>query len=113
MTINNGHLTNHLGLYQPTQPFVKHDLPLWVEEEEEEEDFYRSSPYPFFTLESIVGSRKLDEDYLIDNLFKNQPPVAMQIDDREDESLGKPENDPLVELFTTNSNQVLEILRGG
>ena len=44
MISKNGHLTKELVLYPLAQPFVEHDLPLWVEEEEEE-FFYQSSPY--------------------------------------------------------------------
>ena len=37
MTINNGHMAKQLVLYPPTQPSLEHDIPLWLEEEEEDE----------------------------------------------------------------------------
>ena len=37
MTIKNGHMSKQLVLYPPAQPSLEHDLPLWVEEEEEDE----------------------------------------------------------------------------
>jgi len=35
MTIKNGHLSKQLVLYPPAQPSMEHELPLWLEEEEE------------------------------------------------------------------------------
>lgn len=37
MTIKNGHMSKQLVLYPPTQPLLEHDLPLWLEEEDEDE----------------------------------------------------------------------------
>ena len=37
MTIKNGHMSKQLVLYPPVQPSLEHDLPLWLEEEEEDE----------------------------------------------------------------------------
>ena len=34
MTIKNGHLSKKLVLYPHAQPYLEHDLPLWLEEEE-------------------------------------------------------------------------------
>lgn len=39
MTIKNGHMSKQLVLYPPAQPLLEHDLPLWLEEEDEDE-FY-------------------------------------------------------------------------
>jgi len=68
MTIKNGHLSKQLVLYPLAQPYVEHDLPLWIEDEEEE-DLYQSSLYPVCTLDTAVGSRQLDEDDLIDHFL--------------------------------------------
>ena len=40
MTIKNGHISKQLVLYPPSQPSLEHDLPLWLEEEEEDEVYY-------------------------------------------------------------------------
>jgi len=37
MNIKNGHLSKQMVLYPPAQPSSEHDLPLWLEEEEEDE----------------------------------------------------------------------------
>ena len=37
MKIKNGHMSKQLVLYPPTQPLLEHDLPLWLEEEDEDE----------------------------------------------------------------------------
>lgn len=37
MTIKNGHLSNQLVMYPLAQPSLEHELPLWLEEEEEDE----------------------------------------------------------------------------
>jgi len=36
MTINNGHMPKQLVLYPPAQPLLEHDLPLGLEEEDED-----------------------------------------------------------------------------
>ncbi len=51
MIIKNGHMLRQLVLYPPTQPSLEHDLPLWLEEEEEDE-VYSSQLY---TLEITIG----------------------------------------------------------
>ena len=37
MTIKNGHMSKQLILYPSAQPLLEHDLPLWLEEEDEDE----------------------------------------------------------------------------
>lgn len=51
MTIKNGHISKQLVLYPHTQPSIEHDLPLWLEEEEEDK-FYSAKLY---TLETTMG----------------------------------------------------------
>ena len=50
-TLKNGHFSKQLALYPPTQPSMEHDLPLWVEEAEEDE-VYSSSIY---TVDATIG----------------------------------------------------------
>jgi len=45
MTIKNGHLSKELLFYPPTQHSIECDLPLWVEDEEEDE-FFSYNPLP-------------------------------------------------------------------
>ena len=50
MTIKNGHMSKKLVLYPPAQPPLQHDLPLWLEEEEEDEGYSTH----IYTLEAII-----------------------------------------------------------
>lgn len=50
-TIKNEHLSKQLVLYPPAQPSLEHDLPLWLEKEEEDE-IYSAQLY---TLETSMG----------------------------------------------------------
>ena len=68
MTIKNGHFPKQLVLYPPSQPSLEHDLPLWLEEEEEDE-VYHTTPHPICTLDVMIGGGKLDEDDLIDHIL--------------------------------------------
>jgi len=65
MTIKNGHLSKQLVMYPPAQPSLEHDLPLWLEEEEEDE-VYHTTSYPICTLDTIIRGGKPNEDDLID-----------------------------------------------
>ena len=51
MTITNGNISKLLVIYPPAQPSLGHDLPLWLEEEEEDE-IYTAQLY---TLETTMG----------------------------------------------------------
>ena len=56
MTIKNGHMSKQLILYPPTKPLLEHDLPLWLEEEDEDEVYSA----PLCTLEiSIRENHKM------------------------------------------------------
>ena len=68
MTIKNGNLSKQLVLYPPTQPSIEHELPLWLEEGEEEE-FYQTSLYLVYTLGIVIGGGQLDDDDLIDHIL--------------------------------------------
>ena len=65
MTIKNGHMSKQLVLYPPTQPSLEHDLPLWLEEEEEDEVYFSQ----LYTLETTMGGGQHDEDDLIEHLL--------------------------------------------
>ncbi|MCY6488268.1 hypothetical protein, partial [Actinobacillus pleuropneumoniae] len=67
MTIKNGRLSKQLVLYPPTQPSLEHDLPLWLEEEEEDE-FYSAQ---LNTLETTMGGGQPDEDDLIEHILQS------------------------------------------
>ena len=51
MTIKNGHMSKQLIFYPPTQPLLEHDLPLWLEEEDEDEVYFA----PLCALETAMG----------------------------------------------------------
>ena len=42
MTIKSGSLSKQLVLYPPAQPSIDHDLPIWLEDEED--DLYNTTP---------------------------------------------------------------------
>jgi len=68
MTIKNGHLSKQLVLYHPAQPSLKHDFPLWLEEEEEDE-VYHTTSHPIFNLDVVIRGGKPYEDELIDQIL--------------------------------------------
>ena len=68
MTIKNGHMYKQLVLYPPSQPSLEHDLPLWLEEEEEDE----VSSAQIYALEATIGGGQQDEDDLIEHLLQSQ-----------------------------------------
>ena len=51
MTIKNGHMSKKIVLYPPAQPSLEHDLPLWLEEEEEDEVYSTQ----LYALEATIG----------------------------------------------------------
>ena len=61
MTIKDGHLSKKLVLYPPAQPSLEHDLPLWLEEEEEDEVYFSQ----IYTLETTIGEGQLHQDDMI------------------------------------------------
>ena len=54
MTIKNGHISKQLFLYPPAQPLLDHDLPLWLEEEYEDEVYST----PLCTVEATMGAHE-------------------------------------------------------
>lgn len=53
MTIKNGHMSKQLILYHLAQPLLEHDLPLWLEEEDEDEVYSA----PLCTLGIAMGGK--------------------------------------------------------
>lgn len=88
MTIKNGHFSKKLVLYPLAQPSIEHDLPLWIEEEEEDE-VYHTTSHPICTLDVVIGGGKPDEDDLIDQILQKQSPNTMPLDElvKESESI--------------------------
>ena len=76
MTIKNGPMSKQLVLYPPAQPLLEHDLPLWLEEEDEGEVYST----PLCTVEATRGG-PLTEDDLIKNLIQNPPPSALLLEE--------------------------------
>lgn len=77
MTIKNGHMSKQLILYPPTQPLLEHDLPLWLEEEDEDEVYSAL----LCTLETALGGKPQDEDDMNKNLIQNPPPSVSPLED--------------------------------
>lgn len=69
MTIKYGHFSKQLALYPLAQPSIEHDLPLWLEEENEYE-VYHTTSYPFCTLDAIIGGGQPNEDDPIDQILQ-------------------------------------------
>ena len=67
MTIKNGPLSKQLVLYPPTQLSIDHDLPIWLEDEEDE--VYNTTP--ICTIDFVLRGEHLDEDELIDCVIQN------------------------------------------
>ena len=71
------------------QPLLKQDLPLWLEEEDEDE-FYST---PLCTLEIAMGGKPQDEDDMIENLIQNPSPSAPPLKDTVRETKKNPSTD--------------------
>ena len=89
MSIKNGHFSKQLVLYPSTQLSLDHDIPLWLEEEEEDE-VYRTTSHPICTLDVVIGWGQPDKDDLIDQILLNQPPNTMPLNVIVNESEGNP-----------------------
>lgn len=82
MTIKNGHMSKQLVLYPPTQPLLEHDLPLWLEEEDEDEVYST----PLCAVEATMGRKPQTEDDLIENLIQNPPPSVLPFEELMEET---------------------------
>eukprot|EP00253_Pinus_taeda_P020547 PITA_20547 len=74
MTIKNGPMSKQLVLYPPAQPLLENDLPLWLEEGDEDEVYSA----PLCTVEATRGGPQTEDD-LIENLIQNPPPGALSL----------------------------------
>ena len=70
-------MSKQLVLYPPAQPYLEHDLPLWLEEEEEDEVYSAQ----LYTLETAMGEGKLDEDDLIEHILQNPTPSTLSLEE--------------------------------
>ena len=86
MTIKNGPLSKQLVLYPPAQPPIDHDLPIWLEDEEDE--LYNISP--MYTINAILRGGQLDEDELIDHAIQNQSSTKIPLETLVKESESQP-----------------------
>eukprot|EP00253_Pinus_taeda_P005557 PITA_05557 len=76
MTIKNGPMSKRLVLYPLAQPLLEHDLPLWLEEGDEDEVYSA----PLCTVEATRGGPQTKDD-LIENLIQNPPPGALSLEE--------------------------------
>jgi len=70
-------MSKQLVLYPPSQPSLEHELPLWLEQEEEYE-FYSSQIY---SLETAIWGGQPDENELIEHVHQNQTPNTMSLEE--------------------------------
>jgi len=77
MTIKNGHMSKQLVLYPPAQLSLEHDLPLWLEEEEEDEVYSAQ----IYTLETTMGGGQPDEDDLIEHILQIPAPSTLSLEE--------------------------------
>eukprot|EP00253_Pinus_taeda_P026388 PITA_26388 len=85
-----------LVLYPPAQPSLVHDLPLWLEEEEEDE-IYSTQLY---ILEATIGGGHPDEDDLIEHLLQSLTPSSLPLE----EEVRETQNNHPIDLCLANSN---------
>ena len=83
MTIKNGHMSKQLVLYPLAQPLLEHDLPLWLEKEDEDEVYST----PLCTVEATKGGPQT-EDGLIENLIQNPPPSVLPLEELVEDTQG-------------------------
>eukprot|EP00253_Pinus_taeda_P029422 PITA_29422 len=76
MTIKNGPMSKQLVQYNPAQPLLEHDLPLWLEEEDEDEVYSA----PLCIVEATRGGPQTEDD-LIENLIQNPPPSVLPLEE--------------------------------
>jgi len=96
MTIKNKHMSRQLVLYPPAQPSLEHDLPLWLEEEEEDE----VCSTQLYALEATMGGGQQDNDDLIEHLLQSPTPSLLPL---EEEVRGTQNNHP-IDLCLVDSN---------
>eukprot|EP00253_Pinus_taeda_P024767 PITA_24767 len=98
MTIKNRHMSKQLILYPLAQPLLEHDLPLWLEEEYEDEVYST----PLCALETIMWGKPQNEDDIIENLIQNPTPSIFPLEDLVRET----QDNPLTDLCVTDSTSL-------
>eukprot|EP00253_Pinus_taeda_P016090 PITA_16090 len=63
-------------LFATADAYIKHDLPLWLEEGDEDEVYSA----PVCTLEATLGGPEIEDD-LIENLIQNLPPSVLPLEE--------------------------------
>jgi len=96
MTIKNWHMSKQLVLYPPTQPYLEHYLPLWLEEEEKDEAYSAQ----LYALEATIGGGQQDEDDLIEHMLQSPTPSSLPLE----EEVRETQNNHPIELCLANSN---------
>jgi len=96
MTIKNGHMSKHLVLYHPAQPSLEHDLPLWLEEEEDDEVYLAQ----LYTLESTMGGGQSNKDDLIEHILQSPTPSTFSLE----EVVKETQNNHQIDIFLADSN---------
>jgi len=69
-------MSKQLVLYPPAQTLIEHDLPLWLEEGDEDEAYFA----PLCIVETTRGGPRTEDD-LIENLIQNPPPSALSLEE--------------------------------
>lgn len=77
VTIKNGHMSKQLVLYPPAQPSLEHELPLWLEDEEEDEVYSTQ----LYALEATMGGGQQDEDDLIGHILQSPTPSSLPLEE--------------------------------
>lgn len=93
MTIKNGPMSKKLVLYPPAQHSLEHDLPLWLEEGEEDEVYST----PLCTLDTTRRDPPTEDD-LIETLIQNPPPSELSLEELVEDAQAS----TLVDLCATN-----------
>jgi len=93
MTIKNGPMSKQLVLHPPSQPLLEHELPLWLEEGDEDEVYSA----PLCTVEATRGGPQTEDD-LIENLIQNPSPSALSLEELVEDTQAT----ALVDLCVTN-----------
>ena len=96
MTIKNMHMSKQLVLYPLAQPSLKHDISIWLEEEEE----YEVYSAQIYALEATIGGGQQDEDDLIEHLVQSPTPSSLPLE----KEVRETKNNHPIKLCVANSN---------
>jgi len=75
--MKNEHMSKQLVLSPPAQPSLENDLPLWLEEEVEDEVYSTQ----ICALEETIGGGKQNEDDLIEHLLQSPTPSSLPLEE--------------------------------